>query len=212
MLLTESISNPLVILVEKSTGGDEVGISIGDSCTLYKRCKICQEYKNKMSFPSLGGKGRSEGKRRSFCYDCKDRRHERIIEPVKEYSYDTSILDANSEITIRGRTLNNRRYESVISYEKAKRLVEEGTAGIYHSTLIHHFYNRRTIKGFILERDDYTCHYCGKYGDTIDHKLPKSKGGLSTIANCVCACSKCNTKKDDMEYDKYMERIQGIIS
>ncbi|WP_262176637.1 HNH endonuclease [Saccharococcus sp. Marseille-Q5394] len=189
-----------------------MGVSIGDSCTLYKRCKICEEYKHKMSFPSLGGKGRSAGKRRSFCYDCKERRHERIIEPVKEYSYDTSILDANGEITIRGRTKNNRKYESVISYEKAKRIVEEGSAGIYHSTLIHHFYNRRTIKAFILERDDYSCHYCGKYGDTLDHKIPKAKGGLTTIANCVCACSKCNTKKSDMEYDEYMEKIHGIMS
>lgn len=189
-----------------------MGVRIGDSCTLYKQCKICGETKHKMSFPPVCGKRSSRGKRRSYCNDCKDRKHERIIDPVKEYSYDTSLLDTNREITIRGSASNNRKYESVISYEKAKRLVEEGSAGIYHPTLIHHFYNRRTIKAFILERDGYTCHYCGKYGDTIDHKLPKSKGGLSTLANCVCACSKCNTKKRDMEYDKYMERIHGIFS
>ncbi|WP_381428178.1 HNH endonuclease [Sporosarcina thermotolerans] len=161
-----------------------------------------------MKFPSGGGRKKSGGKRKSYCYDCKERRHERTIEPLQTYSYDTSALDESSDITIRGRDLNNRKYKSVVSYEKAKRLVEEGAAGIYHSTLIHHFYHRRLLKSIILERDQLTCHYCGKYGDTIDHKLPRSKGGLSTIANCVCACLTCNTKKGDMAYEKYMAKIR----
>ena len=188
-----------------------MGVSIGDSCTLYKLCKICNELKHKMKFPSGGGGKKRRGKRKSYCYDCKERKHERVSEPFA-YSYDTSILDATKEITIRGRTLNNRRYESVLDYEKAKRLVEEGAAGICHPTLIHHFYNRRTIKPFILERDGYTCHYCGKYGNTIDHKLPRSKGGLSTVTNCVCACLRCNQRKNDMDYEKFMEKIHRQLT
>lgn len=50
----------------------------------------------------------------------------------------------------------------------------------------------------VLVRDNFTCAYCGGYGDTIDHVIPQSKGGGSTYENCVTACKKCNSKKDDM--------------
>lgn len=47
----------------------------------------------------------------------------------------------------------------------------------------------------ILLRDNYRCGYCGLHATTIDHILPKSKGGNHTWENCISACSKCNTKK-----------------
>ena len=56
-------------------------------------------------------------------------------------------------------------------------------------------FNRRNI----FKRDRYTCQYCGvqpSAGDlTIDHVLPRSRGGQSTWANCVLACFKCNHRK-----------------
>jgi 5-methylcytosine-specific restriction endonuclease McrA len=48
----------------------------------------------------------------------------------------------------------------------------------------------------ILLRDDHTCQYCGRAGDTIDHVMPRSRAGKSTWENCVCACSMCNTRKN----------------
>ena len=51
----------------------------------------------------------------------------------------------------------------------------------------------------VLQRDNYTCQYCGKQSKslTIDHIIPKSKGGPNTWENVVAACSKCNSKKAD---------------
>lgn len=49
----------------------------------------------------------------------------------------------------------------------------------------------------VLRRDNYTCRYCKKYGDTIDHVVPESRGGETSWMNCVTACSPCNNKKDD---------------
>ena len=51
----------------------------------------------------------------------------------------------------------------------------------------------------ILKRDNNTCQYCSKKVNsmTIDHILPKNKGGKDTWENLVAACSKCNTKKGD---------------
>lgn len=51
----------------------------------------------------------------------------------------------------------------------------------------------------IYLRDNYTCQYCGvmppKDELTIDHVLPRSRGGRSTWDNVVLACIRCNTRK-----------------
>ncbi len=58
-------------------------------------------------------------------------------------------------------------------------------------------FNRRNI----YMRDNYTCQYCGnkpvKEHLTIDHILPKSRGGKSSWENIVLACQSCNTRKSD---------------
>lgn len=50
-------------------------------------------------------------------------------------------------------------------------------------------------KRMILARDGYSCSYCGEFGNTVDHIIPKSKGGLSTWGNLTTACKDCNGKK-----------------
>jgi 5-methylcytosine-specific restriction endonuclease McrA len=49
----------------------------------------------------------------------------------------------------------------------------------------------------ILNRDDHTCQYCGYSGEdlTLDHVMPRSRGGPDTWENMVTACVKCNVKK-----------------
>lgn len=49
----------------------------------------------------------------------------------------------------------------------------------------------------IFLRDDHTCQYCGaRAGDlTIDHIVPRSRGGLHTWENLVSACRVCNHRK-----------------
>ena len=55
----------------------------------------------------------------------------------------------------------------------------------------------------VLMRDNYTCQYCGKKNaDTIDHVVPKSKGGKLTWDNSVACCTPCNTKKADLPLSK----------
>lgn len=57
-------------------------------------------------------------------------------------------------------------------------------------------------KSKILIRDNYVCQYCGGFGNTIDHIMPKSRGGLNTWGNLCAACSKCNGSKSDMTPDE----------
>lgn len=49
----------------------------------------------------------------------------------------------------------------------------------------------------LMARDGGRCQYCGKDGDTIDHVLPRAKGGKHLWENVVLACSPCNQKKAD---------------
>src|SRR6201986_2495778 len=49
----------------------------------------------------------------------------------------------------------------------------------------------------LMRRDNYRCAYCGRHGETIDHVLPRSRGGQHTWENCVAACQMCNHRKAD---------------
>lgn len=56
-------------------------------------------------------------------------------------------------------------------------------------------FNRRNL----FARDESRCQYCGKRFSTqdlsIDHIVPRSRGGLSTWMNVVVACTRCNARK-----------------
>ncbi|MCC9135149.1 HNH endonuclease [Pontibacter silvestris] len=50
----------------------------------------------------------------------------------------------------------------------------------------------------IMRRDSYVCQYCGSMKNlTLDHLLPRSRGGATNWLNLVTACSRCNTRKGD---------------
>ncbi len=113
----------------------------------------------------------------------------------------------------------------VISGKKAVKLMAKGKVEIVTATKVVIFNMERTVKFLlpkilrlikfiralwkskvpfnkrhILLRDDYTCAYCGKRATShmsIDHILPKAKGGKSTFENVVTSCVPCNQKKDN---------------
>jgi 5-methylcytosine-specific restriction endonuclease McrA len=70
-------------------------------------------------------------------------------------------------------------------------------------TLTHHDRPRQSAVTFsrrnLFKRDHLTCQYCGvRPGSeelTIDHIVPRSRGGLTTWENCVLACVSCNARK-----------------
>jgi 5-methylcytosine-specific restriction endonuclease McrA len=49
----------------------------------------------------------------------------------------------------------------------------------------------------VLRRDGHRCAYCGKAASTIDHVLPRSRGGKDTWENLVACCLRCNNVKGD---------------
>jgi 5-methylcytosine-specific restriction endonuclease McrA len=50
----------------------------------------------------------------------------------------------------------------------------------------------------VLRRDNHACQYCGSGKKlTLDHVIPRSKGGQHTWNNVVAACTSCNSRKGD---------------
>ena len=49
----------------------------------------------------------------------------------------------------------------------------------------------------VFVRDDHQCQYCGGAAETLDHVVPRSKGGPHTWDNVVAACRRCNLRKGD---------------
>jgi 5-methylcytosine-specific restriction endonuclease McrA len=49
----------------------------------------------------------------------------------------------------------------------------------------------------VMARDGHTCQYCGARADSIDHVVPRSRGGDHTWENVVASCRPCNVRKRD---------------
>src|SRR5437868_11391973 len=64
-------------------------------------------------------------------------------------------------------------------------------------------HRRKITRRAVFARDNWTCQYCGSRSNlTVDHVIPRSKGGSSTWENIVASCAPCNRRKADHLPDK----------
>jgi 5-methylcytosine-specific restriction endonuclease McrA len=57
---------------------------------------------------------------------------------------------------------------------------------------------RRITRRAVFARDSWTCQYCGRTSHlTVDHVVPRSRGGTSVWENIVTSCAPCNRRKGD---------------
>lgn len=62
----------------------------------------------------------------------------------------------------------------------------------------HTIFSYKVSRGRIYSRDNHECAYCGiKKNLTIDHVIPRSRGGGNSWENLVTCCANCNIKKGD---------------
>jgi 5-methylcytosine-specific restriction endonuclease McrA len=59
----------------------------------------------------------------------------------------------------------------------------------------------------VFARDDYRCQYCGRHADSIDHIVPRSRGGRDVWDNLAAACRPCNSAKRDRTPDEAGMRL-----
>ena len=59
----------------------------------------------------------------------------------------------------------------------------------------------------LMRRDGHHCAYCGKRAETIDHVVPRSRGGAHVWENVVASCKPCNHRKADRLLDELGWRL-----
>ena len=64
-------------------------------------------------------------------------------------------------------------------------------------------HRRKITRRAVFARDGWTCQYCGARSNlTVDHVIPRSKGGSSEWDNIVASCAPCNRRKGDLLPEK----------
>jgi len=59
-------------------------------------------------------------------------------------------------------------------------------------------HRRKITRRAVFARDSWTCQYCGRTSHlTVDHVVPRSRGGTSQWDNIVTSCAPCNRRKGD---------------
>lgn len=53
----------------------------------------------------------------------------------------------------------------------------------------------KMTRRWVLERDRWSCVYCGEAANQVDHVIPKNNGGSDLPSNLVAACARCNNLK-----------------
>ncbi len=126
--------------------------------------------------------------------------------PLPAEGPDATVLRPNRQgkIRMRGRTDKGSRWHQEVDLELAVTLVQQHAAVVVNRNTIRRLFSNKAFRRYILTRDRHTCFFCGNYGDTIDHLLPKAKGGHTTPMNCVCACNECNQSKADRNLEDFI--------
>lgn len=109
--------------------------------------------------------------------------------------------------------LSARRAVVLLVCDKADALHQDPTGPILHSSgnsvVLPSVIRLRTYvrvpyraqvpmsRAALMQRDRHRCGYCGSKAETIDHVVPRSRGGEHTWENCVASCSSCNHRKAD---------------
>ena len=112
-------------------------------------------------------------------------------------------------------------YLNTVSWQKAMKLLCKGKATVIKYTdavvntaenvvmkipavmklikIIRTIYRTKVpfSKKNLFIRDSFICQYCGNKSNslTVDHIVPRSRGGKKTFENCVACCKTCNNKR-----------------
>jgi len=98
---------------------------------------------------------------------------------------------------------HSKTKEYLIDRNTANILVNEHMARTIDDNSIEILYDRSTFRFLLKKKNKDKCYYCGKKGNTIDHVVPKSRGGMTTPDNCVWSCGTCNENKANMSEDEF---------
>lgn len=90
---------------------------------------------------------------------------------------------------------------------------EEAFAYLEHTTSVSHLRRMAAIRAKLAKRQNGLCAYCGEFmlKVTLDHVVPRCRGGTDSYANLVAACEPCNVAKGDLDVEEFMaQRRMGL--
>lgn len=87
--------------------------------------------------------------------------------------------------------------EEIVEFDLEVFPLEGGYIGhaIEGTELVHKKTSKNTFRRQIFEHWGRDCAYCGEHADTLDHVIPRHKGGLTIRENLVSCCRRCNGSK-----------------
>lgn len=132
--------------------------------------------------------------KRAFCLLCKGLAEVVDVEEGQFMTYDfNSWQEVSDSRTLHARGPNDDWVKTVRSEIQVPRVIRMLTYERIPRTSVK--FNRKNI----FARDQNQCQYCSKRFGTcdlsLDHVVPRSRGGQATWENIVCACLNCNIKK-----------------
>ena len=84
---------------------------------------------------------------------------------------------------------------TVISIKRREETTKKHRWAIHGWAIFPKKLGYKTIRKMVMERDNYTCVYCGSPAEEVDHIVPKQIGGHDYPTNLAAACKKCNYYK-----------------
>lgn len=99
-------------------------------------------------------------------------------------------------LMLRGAAYIVELYMPAVHVRSPSRVIELPASVVLHSYVhIPHRPQERATREAVLARDGRHCVYCSGRADTVDHVLPRCRGGGDTWFNLVAACQSCNGRK-----------------
>lgn len=68
------------------------------------------------------------------------------------------------------------------------------------------------LRNFIFMKHNNECVYCGKLAEEIEHIVPRSKGGTSSVQNLTLSCRKCNIEKGNLSLKAFAKKVKKDFS
>jgi 5-methylcytosine-specific restriction endonuclease McrA len=111
-------------------------------------------------------------------------------EPVNVCSLHRAIV-----LLLKGKAETVRGADNLVRSERSA-LIAPTVIRLVHYVRLPRADGRRVSRRAILARDGFRCQYCGTSRHlTLDHIVPRSRGGVSSWENIVTSCAPCNVRK-----------------
>jgi ppGpp synthetase/RelA/SpoT-type nucleotidyltranferase len=88
----------------------------------------------------------------------------------------------------------------------AQQLVRDGLAVVVSPEAIQLVFKITQVRSYVIKRDNNICQYCGRLGETLVFRTPKSQGGQFSPENCLVACRRCFILKNNLPHERFINK------